>query len=466
MHPVTRQALDLMGVIDGHNDLPAELRCRAGYSVAGLDRPSPAYQTDLPRLRAGNVAAQFWSAWVPCHLTEPEAVVATLEQIDAIYRLIAAYPAHLRFARRAADVETAIAQGLIASLIGVEGGHQIARSAAVLRMYARLGVRYLTLTHARNTAWADSATDKPQVGGLTDEGRAVVAECERLGILVDLSHVAASTMRDALAVATVPVIFSHSSARAVTDHPRNVPDNVLAQLPTNGGVCMVTFVPDFVSQAYHDWQLEAEPILAAEGVRHQFGSSWAPAPRPGESPTAVMARWAAEQPGTPPSESGLAEPGQGGPSLAKSGRGVSDRDEPGPHQPGGDSTSPDLFDPDPAGPNTASTSPNAASTSPNAASGGDFARALARYQAAHPAPPVTVIDVADHVDHIRDLIGVDHIGLGGDYDGIPAQPQGLADVSTYPNLLDELARRGWSASDLAALTGRNILRVLHDTDPS
>ena len=245
-------ALRLAPVFDGHNDLPAVLRARAGSSVADLDTPTP-YHTDLPRLREGGVGAQFWSVWVPGTLPEPEAVVATLEQIDVVRRLVAAYPDTFVFARSAADVERAWGDGRIAALIGVEGGHALAGSLGVLRSLARLGVGYVTLTHASNTGWADSATDAPEHGGLTGQGRAIVAELNRIGVLVDLSHTSADTQRDALEVASAPVLFSHSSAFAVNPHPRNVTDDVLRRLPGNGGVVQVTFVPDFVSEAAAAW---------------------------------------------------------------------------------------------------------------------------------------------------------------------------------------------------------------------
>ncbi|WP_241982920.1 MULTISPECIES: dipeptidase [Cryobacterium] len=311
-------------LIDGHNDLPDALRVSAGYSVAGLDAVRAELQTDIPRLRQGNVGAQFWSVWVPSDLPEQAAVVATLEQVDAVYRLVTAYPQVFGFAATAYELERVWASGRIASLMGIEGGHSIAESLGALRMFARLGVRYMTLTHNDDTAWAASATGLRQTTGLNDTGRAIVAEMNRIGMIVDLSHTAESTQLDVLAATTAPVIFSHSSARAVTDHPRNVTDRVLEKLADNGGVLQVTFVPGFVSAR----------------------------------------------------------------------------------------------------------------------------------------PDATLADVADHVEHARAVAGVDHIGIGGDYDGTPVQPQGLEDVSTYPALFDELATRGWSAGDLQKLAGRNILRVM------
>jgi membrane dipeptidase len=386
---VVAAALAEAPVFDGHNDLPAALREEAGYSVAGLDRPTP-HQTDLPRLKAGGVGAQFWSAWVPAKLPEPEAVVATLEQIDAIHRLVAAYPDRLLFARTAGDVREAWATGRIASLIGVEGGHSIAESLGVLRGFARLGVRYVTLTHSNNLSWADSATDEPEHGGLTDEGRAIVAEMNRIGVLVDLSHTSADTQRAALAATDVPLIFSHSSAHAVNPHPRNVTDDVLELVKANDGVVQVTFVPDFVSADVAEWSTAAREAAKA---RHDadaagFGAFWKPAPRPGETYEQAAAR--------------------------------------------------------------------------NKAAGGDnpFFAALADYERDHPRPPVTVADVVPHIERVREVAGIDHVGLGSDFDGFPYFPTGLDDVAAYPRLLALLAERGWSSPDLAKLTGGNVLRVL------
>ena len=387
---LVEQVLCSTPVFDGHNDLPAALRARSGYSVEGLDQLRPDLQTDLPRLRAGRVGAQFWSVYVPSHLPEPEAVVSTLEQIDAVYRFVAHYPEDLRVAYTAADVESAFADGRIASLLGIEGGHSLAGSPGVLRAFARLGVRYLTLTHNENTAWADSATDAPGVGGLDDTGLAIVAELNRVGILVDLSHTAESTQRAALAATTAPVLFSHSSSHSVNDHPRNVADPVLELLRANGGVIQLTFVPAFVSAAVGEWTRELE----AERERLELPArpwTWPRAPRAGEDPALVAKEYAAAR--TEPTD---------------------DR--------------------------------------------------LLRWLEAHPRPEVTSAQVADHVDHAREVAGVEHVGLGGDYDGVDHQPTDLADVSGYPVLLRELATRGWSRSDLEALTGRNLLRVLRDAE--
>jgi membrane dipeptidase len=249
-----RAILDRQPVIDGHNDLPIALRELNGYDLDAypLDRAQTQTCTDLVRLRRGGVGGQFWSVYVPCS-AGARSVQMTIEQIDFVLRMIARYPDDLALALTAADVESAIASGRVASLMGAEGGHSIDSSLAVLRTLHALGVRYMTLTHNDNVPWADSATDDAVVGGLTDFGRDVVREMNRLGMLVDLSHTAVATMRDALAVASAPVIFSHSSARAVTDHVRNVPDDVLTALAGNGGVCMVTFVPPFVSTECCEW---------------------------------------------------------------------------------------------------------------------------------------------------------------------------------------------------------------------
>ncbi|MDT5042761.1 MAG: rane dipeptidase [Actinoplanes sp.] len=386
------RVLAAMPVIDGHNDLPAALRARYGYGVDGLAAGLGDLHTDIPRLRAGGVGAQFWSVYVPSDLPEPEAVVATMEQIDAVYRMAAAFPADLAIAYSAGDVTRAMAAGRVASLIGVEGGHSLATSLGVLRAFARLGVRYVTLTHNNNTSWADCAVEDPAVGGLDDTGRAIVREMQRIAVLVDLSHVAPVTMHVALDVAAAPVIFSHSSARAVTDHPRNVPDDVLARLRDNGGVVQVTFVPKFVSAEVIAWH------AATAAERRRLGlppeplvpNAWPRAPRPGESAATAAAA-------NPPAD---AEP----------------------------------------------------------------EAALRPWLAAHPCPAATIAQVADHVEHARDTAGIDHIGLGGDFDGTDALPAGLKDVSSYPRLLAELAGRGWSEPELEKLTGRNVLRVLAETE--
>jgi membrane dipeptidase len=372
-------------IIDGHNDLPMQLRGRFGYRVEGLDEDRDGVHTSLPRLRAGRVGGQFWSVYVPSDLPEPDAVVATLEQIDAVYRMAAAYPADLAIAYSADDVERIIGEGRIASLIGIEGGHSIATSLGVLRSYGRLGVRYMTLTHNHHTSWADSAAREPVVGGLNDDGRAVVREMQRIGMLVDLAHVATPTMHAALDTAFAPVIFSHSGVRALNDHPRNVPDDVLIRLRDNGGVLQLTFVAPFVSADYRDWFAGANAEWERLGLPEV--GWWPRAPRPGEDPASVR-NW-----------------------------------------PSGDPRREPAFQP---------------------------------WLSANPRPLVTVAQVADHVEHARDVAGAAHVGLGGDYDGVGWLPEGLEDVRGYPRLLEALAERSWSDEDLARLTCRNTLRVMAD----
>jgi len=360
-----RTILAAVGVFDGHNDLPYALR-KAGESPAtpiDIAEPLSFTHTDLPRLVAGGVGAQFWSVWVPAELEGDSAVITTLEQIDLVHRMIASQPDALELALTADDAERIMASGKIASLIGAEGGHSIGCSLGALRAMHALGVRYMTLTHNRNVPWADSATDEPATGGLSDFGREVVAEMQRIGMLVDLSHVSAATMNDALDAATAPVIFSHSSARAITDHPRNVPDAVLERLPANGGIAMVTFVPTFVSAACREWGLAAQAEAERRGLDYRDVAS---------------------------------------------------------HE------------------------------------------ALADWAEAHPMPPAKVSDVADHVDHVRAVAGIDHVGLGGDFDGTSELPVGLGDVSGYPTLLAELLDRGWSSADCEKLASGNALRVLRD----
>ncbi|MGH3173745.1 MAG: dipeptidase [Streptosporangiaceae bacterium] len=367
-----RTARDMLGrfpLIDGHNDLPWALRSRArqhggnASQVAfNLETPAGDLHTDLPRLAAGGIGAQFWSVYVPASLAGDGAVTAVLEQIDLAHRMIMRYPEAFGIALTAADVEQVFASGRVASLLGAEGGHAIAGSLGVLRTLYALGVRYLTLTHNANVGWADSATDEPQAGGLTGFGRDVVREMQRIGMLVDLSHVSPDTMRTVLDVAAAPVIFSHSSARALCDSPRNVPDDVLARLAGNGGVCMVTFVPAFVSQECADWMTG----LKAEAARR----------------------------GLDPKDFGQLD---------------SVKDE---------------------------------------------------WIAAHPPPRATLAQVADHVEHVRQVAGVEHVGLGGDFDGTDEVTIGLEDVSCYPALFVELLNRGWSEADCKALAGGNILRVM------
>lgn len=330
-------------VIDGHNDLPWELRTHVASSVDTFGTGLPSLRTDLPRLRAGGVVGQFWSVWVDPDLEDIDQVQATLEQIDLVHRLVASHPRDLGFARTAAQARAVIASGRIASLIGVEGGAQIGDSLAVLRSFARLGARYLTLTWSRTIGWADSATDEARHGGLTERGRSVVRELNRIGVVADLAHVSPETMRDVLDTSDSPVMVSHSGARALCDHPRNVPDDMIGHIGAAGGVHMVTFVPSFLTEARRAW------VNAGE---------------------------------------------QGSP------------------------------------------------------------------------PPVGVADVADHIDHVREVAGIGAVGLGGDYDGTDSMPTGLEDVAHYGTLLEELRSRGWSPSDLAALTHGNALRVLEANDPA
>ncbi|MEU9375551.1 dipeptidase [Streptomyces sp. NPDC048255] len=365
-----RELLAEHPVVDGHNDLPWALRQQVRYDLGRRDiaaDQSGRLHTDIPRLRAGGVGAQFWSVYVRSDYAGDEAVSATLEQIDAVAQLIDRYPGDLVRALTAEDMEAARADGRIASLMGAEGGHSINNSLATLRALHQLGVRYMTLTHNDTIDWADSATDEPRHGGLTDFGREVVREMNRVGMLVDLSHVAATTMRDALAVSEAPVIFSHSSARAVCEHPRNVPDDVLALLPANGGVAMATFVPKFILPAAVEWTLAADENLRAHGFHHL-------------------------------------------------------------------DTTPEAM-------------------------------ALHRaFEAQRPRPVATAATVADHLDHMREVAGVDHIGIGGDYDGTAFTPAGLDDVAGYPNLIAELLARGWSKADLAKLTWSNAVRALRDAE--
>ncbi|MGW4912114.1 dipeptidase [Streptomyces sp. NPDC004270] len=359
-----RSLLREFPVVDGHNDLPYALREQVRYDLDARDiagHQNAHLHTDIPRLREGGVGAQFWSVYVRSDL--PGAVPATLEQIDCVRQLIARYPADLRAALTAADMEAARAEGRIASLMGAEGGHSIDNSLGTLRGLYELGVRYMTLTHNDNNDWADSATDEPNVGGLSAFGREVVREMNRLGMLVDLSHVAATTMRAALDTTAAPVIFSHSSSRAVCDHPRNIPDDVLERLSANGGVAMVTFVPKFVLQAAVDWTAAADDNMRAHGFHHL------------------------------------------------------------------DTTE-------------------------------DAMKIHRAFEESHPRPVATTATVADHLDHMRETAGIDHIGIGGDYDGTAFTPDGLNDVSGYPNLIAELLDRGWSRPDLAKLTWQNAVRVL------
>lgn len=367
-------ALDAAPVWDGHNDVPGALRDRYKNVLADLDfhdthdvPPSSwikgGMHTDLQRLKQGKVGAQFWSVFVPTGKPEAQSVQEVIEQIDVTKRLVARYPQDLQLALTADDVESALAAGKIASLMGMEGGHSIGSSLAVLRQTYDLGARYMTLTHSKNTPWADSATDTPEHFGLSDFGKDVVREMNRIGMLVDLSHVSEEVMHDALDVAAAPVIFSHSGARSVNGHARNVPDSVLSRLKDNGGIVMVVALPFYVSEGQRQWSADR----AGEEARQK--SLW-----------------------------------QGQPTKSE--------------------------------------------------------EAMAAWDAAHPMPVATISDMADHIDHIRQIAGVEHIGIGGDYDGMPNGPQGMEDVSGYPALFTELARRGYSQAELELISMRNMLRVL------
>ncbi len=355
-------------IIDGHNDVPNQIRDLYGNDFTKFDfrtlSPAdlPKMQTDIGLLKKGKVGAQFWSVWVDAKLPPADAAVRVLEQVDTVERLIATYPDSLVKVRTAADIESAIGKRKIASLIGMEGGAPVV-SLPMLRQFHRAGVGYITLTHTLTTGWADAATDPPKHGGLSPFGVEVVGEMNRLGMLVDLSHVSEATMADALDVSTAPVIFSHSSARGVTDHPRNVPDTILRRMPANGGVVMVTFVPFFVSAQVRE-----------HGLRR----------------TAEEARLKA------------------------------------------------LFNYDP----------------------GTAKSALAAWDRANAEPKATIDDVANHIDHVRKMAGIDHVGIGGDYAGVDTLPQGLETVGDYPALFAELVRRGYSRADLAKISQGNILRVM------
>lgn len=337
-----RRVLETTPLIDGHNDLPWAIRLAADdpRDVEAYDlRGTVPGHTDLARLAAGGVGAQFWSVYIPCNAVEDGAARVQLEQIDIAKQIYRKYPEAFGEALTASDIETEFGRGRIASLMGMEGGHAIENSLGALRAYYEAGVRYMTLTHSCNTDWADSGTALPRHDGLSAFGREVVREMNRMGMLVDLSHTSPATMHDALDEVEAPVIFSHSSARTVTDHPRNVPDDVLRRMPENGGVVMVTFVPSFVSDAVRTWEGPDE-----------------------EAPRAYLS------------------------------------------------------------------------------------------------------DVADHIDHIRDVAGVEHVGIGGDFDGISSVVVGLEDVSTYPALLVELSRRGWTEEELRMLVGENLLRVMREAE--
>jgi membrane dipeptidase len=365
-----RAILKTSPLIDGHNDYPWALREHdPARDLAKLDirQSQPAIMTDIPRLKAGGVGGQFWSVYVPADLQGQAAVTATMEEIDTVHRMMRRYPDAFELALTADDIERIFKHGKIASMIGMEGGHSIDNSLADLRMFYRLGARYMTLTHSSNTPWADSATDTPKFGGLAPFGEEVVREMNWLGMLVDLSHVSPDTMEDALRVTAAPVIFSHSDARAVNDHPRNVPDSILQMLPKNGGVVMVTFVPGFISPKVNAWN----KLQTAEQDRLKV-----------------------------------------------------------------------LHPTDPA----------------------SVKAGVDAWTAANPAPRATLSEVADHIDHLRKVAGIDHIGLGGDFDGITQVVQDLDDVSKYPNLVAELLRRGYSDGDIKKIASLNVLRVMQEVE--
>jgi membrane dipeptidase len=353
-------------LIDGHNDLPYALReARGKGEEPDIATACPGLQTDLPRIEAGGLRGQFWSVYVPSDLSPVEAVTRTLEQIDLVHDLVARFPGHLALARTADQVVAVAASGRVASMIGVEGGHSIGCSLGTLRTLARLGAGYLTLTHNDDTPWADSATGEHPHGGLTRFGEEVIREANRSGVLVDCSHVSPDTMRQAIEVSEAPVLFSHSSARALADVTRNVPDDVLETVGRTGGVVMVSFVPEFTTPAG-----AAANRAAWDEVR----------------------RLRQERPGEPLD---------------------------------------DLID---------------------------------AWSAAHPAPPATVEEVADHVDHVRAVAGVDHVGIGSDFDGVSTMPEGLDDVSRYPSLFRVLADRGWGEEDLRKVAGSNVLRLMRTAE--
>lgn len=362
-----RKLLQSTILVDGHNDLPWAVRENktAPGDVKAYDLRKPTSgQTDFARLKLGGVGAQFWSVYVPGEIGSGFARTQ-LEQIDIARRIIAQYPDRLQFATSVADIRAAHKAGKIASLLGMEGGHAIENSLGALRAYYDLGVRYMTLTHNVNLDWADSQAKPPEHGGLTPFGEQVVLEMNKLGMLVDLSHTSDGTMDDALRVSQAPVIFSHSSARAICDVKRNVPDTILQRVKTNGGVVMVTFVAGFIEPAVAAIQLPA----MEEITRRSIGKS----------------------------------------------------DE-------------------------------------------EREKIEAEVMGKLKMPPTSIAKVADHIEHIRDVAGVEHIGLGGDFDGNTEWPEGLSDVSMYPNLFAELIRRGWSDHDLKLLAGENLLRAMEQAE--
>ncbi|NIM19162.1 MAG: membrane dipeptidase [Candidatus Latescibacteria bacterium] len=352
-------------LIDGHNDLPWVIRrypeAPGDVEAHDLRKRTPG-DTDLERMKEGHVGAQFWSVWIPPGLEDESYAKVQLEQIDLVRRMIDHYSESLGLALTASDIETIFEQGRIASLIGMEGGHAIENSLGALRAFYALGVRYMTLTHSATVDWADAATDEPKHNGLTAFGKEVIREMNRLGMLVDLSHVTPEVMSDALDISEAPVIFSHSSARALTDHPRNVPDTILTRLPENGGIVMVSFVPDFVSQDVADWEAALEELF----------------------------------------------------------KGIDSREE--------------------------------------------RKQIREKYAEEHPMPRATISQVADHIDHVQKVAGIDHVGIGSDFSGSSEMPIGLEDTSRFPYLFAELIRRGWSDSELKKLAGENFLRAFREAE--
>lgn len=369
-----RRLLGEAPLIDGHNDVPWQYRDRVALHVDQLDFDADLTQlerpmhTDLARLRAGGVGGQFWSVYIPINTRggRPGDARAVIEQIDLVKRLVAKYPDDLELAYTADDVLRIHRSGKIASMMGMEGGHSIENSLAVLRATYELGARYMTLTHSQNTKWGDSATDDPVYDGLTSFGHEVVREMNRIGMLVDLSHVSPKTMHDALDTARAPVIFSHSGAKALCGHVRNVPDDVLVRLKDNGGVVMVVFLGSFISEELRQWVIRDDELQRLVNLQGQD-------------------------------------------------REAKERD-------------------------------------------------LQAWRESNPRPQATLEQVADHIDHIRDVAGIDHIGIGADYDGMNEVPVGLEDVSCYPNLLVELLRRGYSDEDVKKIIGLNVIRVMRTVE--
>jgi membrane dipeptidase len=368
-----RKLLDQVPLVDGHNDVPWELRDRVKNHLAQLDLRSDTsslkkpMHTDIPRLRKGGVGAQFWSVYIPAEKAGPESVRMVMEQIDVVHRLADLYPDTFEMATTADDIVRIHKTGRIASLVGMEGGHSIDNSLGVLRQLYAAGARYMTLTHSKNVDWADSGTDKPEHGGLTKFGEEVVREMNRLGMLVDLSHVSPDTMKDALAVSKAPVIFSHSSARALDAHPRNVPDDVLRMLPGNGGVVMVTFVPAFLSEEVRAWNAQEDAEEARLKALHP------------EDPDRVKSE-------------------------------------------------------------------------------------LEAWTRQNPSPKAALAQAADHIEYVRRTAGIDHVGIGSDFDGITSTPTGLGGVDGYPVLLAELLRRGWTDEEVKKLAGLNVLHAFREAE--